>query len=936
MPPSVTNVLRGTPAALAALAVPIVALASSSLQEKLTDEEKAAREEETNRRAKILSEMIDILKKQSETFAKKEQSTGAEEKDEELQTKTKTESVMEDDDDDEGQLTFEDIRRRCMELVNIAPDASELELGIEWCAKLLLKELRVGARKTEQQKDIKYSDGKKLESILESPEALDDLAKQAKRPVPKQLWVDVQEARREARRVRRVQKRKDFMKAVQMIFLAKDALPWVLANSATSVMSASIGTMSLHYRAEVLQTLQSSNSSSRASFRKATLAMVSVELVAALARALESQLSARAQALMAKSIQVRLFQALMSKDMTWWGERKDPWELIIKVCHLPGHVQNALEMPRVLLNRVVSIFIQVALVQQQSSRMLYAMVGLHWVQVLVRKAINYLQERLAIWATRSLVVPAQDKFTWVHSLNPEYIQMYQSFAREPLEAKDLQKFFHGHNRRSELLGAMSSVCAPLESFAAQAGSIAEFSSMGELVRDGSIDLMQAETLMHYATQVGSEVEGAYSEVLHAQDKLEPLATAYDYIAIPPKIDPMVGVDPGQRASGHFVFEDVRFGYPGRKTEILKGVSFEAKPGQVVGITGTTGCGKSTCLRLIERFYDVGKGRILMDGKDIKEYKPQWLRAQIVAVAQEPKLLPLSIRDNLTFGCTSPPTIEEIERACRAANIWDILSDPQKFPNGLETTMSAVQNVAGGEKQRICIARAILADPPVLLLDEATSALDEVSQAQVQEALNKLMKGRTTLVVAHRLSTIKDADKIVAMHDGKVAEFGTHEELLAKPDGVWRKLWMEQGSQGAAAESQQPVTMQRTTTTTVGKFMVLRQAVAALAGDDEARASSVMDMIDELEVQSAECFESKLEEIGMISENVGSRPQVSNSKWGKLRALRKLGCLTATGVSKEREAEPPKFPRQASLMRAVSSKAGEASPGDAQGGVRDPP
>merc|ERR1712048_1024966 len=123
---------------------------------------------------------------------------------------------------------------------------------------------------------------------------------------------------------------------------------------------------------------------------------------------------------------------------------------------------------------------------------------------------------------------------------------------------------------------------------------------------------------------------------------------------------------------------------------------------------------------------------------------------------------------------------------------DTLKDPQKFPNGLETQMSVVQNVACGEKQRICIARAILADPPILLLDEATSALDEVSQANVQEALNKLMKGRTTLVIAHRLSTIKDSDRIIGMEAGKVVDDGTHHELLQKPEGVWKKLWVTQG------------------------------------------------------------------------------------------------------------------------------------------------
>jgi len=379
---------------------------------------------------------------------------------------------------------------------------------------------------------------------------------------------------------------------------------------------------------------------------------------------------------------------------------------------------------------------------------------------------------------------------------------------------------------------VNSICCPLQSLVAQAGSIVEFKSIGSLMQASSLDLVQAETVMQYASQVNHEIDGASQVFTSAKDKLESLAKAYDYITIPPKIDPMVGMHPGGRAIGHFVFEDVRFGYPGRKTDILKGVSFEAKPGQVLGITGTTGCGKSTCLRLIERFYDISGGRILLDGMDIREYSPQWLRSQIVTVAQEPKLLPASIRDNLTFGCTRPPSTEEIEQACRSASIWEALSDPLKFPNGLETRMSSVQNVAGGEKQRICIARAILANPPILLLDEATSALDEVSQAQVQEALNKLMKGRTTFVVAHRLSTIKDSDKIIAMEDGRVVDDGTHQELLQKQDGVWRKLWLEQGSGEAVA-------------------LPLLPPVTPAA---------------ELETESVERLGSKLEELGLAPED----------------------------------------------------------------------
>jgi len=189
---------------------------------------------------------------------------------------------------------------------------------------------------------------------------------------------------------------------------------------------------------------------------------------------------------------------------------------------------------------------------------------------------------------------------------------------------------------------------------------------------------------------------------------------------------------------------------------------------------------------------------------VRAYNPMWLRAQICVVSQEPKLLPKTLRQNLCFGCQREPSLAEIEEACRAANIWQLLSDVKKFPKGLETEMGVMDNVSGGEKQRICIARAILADRPILLLDEATSALDEVSQEQVQLALSVLMKGRTTLMVAHRLTTIKTADKIVAMSDGTVDDIGTHDELIARSSGVYKALWERSAATSAATSLVQPI------------------------------------------------------------------------------------------------------------------------------------
>ena len=197
------------------------------------------------------------------------------------------------------------------------------------------------------------------------------------------------------------------------------------------------------------------------------------------------------------------------------------------------------------------------------------------------------------------------------------------------------------------------------------------------------------------------------------------------------------------------------------------------------------------MRLLQRFYDVTDGKILLDGIDIRSYSPGWLSRQIVAVSQDPIMIPTTIRENITLGCLGEPSLEAIHDACRAANIYELLMDKNRFPQGLRTEMDRVTNISGGERARIAIARAVLADCPILLLDEATASLDEENQAQVQDALSRLQKGRTTLVIAHRLSTIRKADIIIGFEEGEVVEKGTHNELLSKDDSVYAKLWNRQ-------------------------------------------------------------------------------------------------------------------------------------------------
>ncbi|KAG1370985.1 ABC transporter B family member 4 [Cocos nucifera] len=237
--------------------------------------------------------------------------------------------------------------------------------------------------------------------------------------------------------------------------------------------------------------------------------------------------------------------------------------------------------------------------------------------------------------------------------------------------------------------------------------------------------------------------------------------------------------------GDIEFRDVYFSYPARPDEqIFRGFSLLIESGMTVALVGESGSGKSTVISLIERFYDPQAGEVLIDGINIKEYQLRWLRGKIGLVSQEPVLFASSIRDNIAYGKDNA-TIEEIRAAAELANAAKFID---KMPQGIDTMVGEHgTHLSGGQKQRIAIARAILKNPRILLLDEATSALDAESEHIVQEALDRIMTNRTTVVVAHRLSTVRNADTIAVIHRGSIVEKGSHSELLRDPDGAYCQL-----------------------------------------------------------------------------------------------------------------------------------------------------
>lgn len=361
----------------------------------------------------------------------------------------------------------------------------------------------------------------------------------------------------------------------------------------------------------------------------------------------------------------------------------------------------------------------------------------------------------------------------------------KSFVQEPEQSRAYgERAEESFNAEMSRLGSRALMTAVIM-FIATAALVLMVWWGARAVFDGMVTPGQLAQFMIYAFMASnalstlSETFGTLQTLAGATERLVEILDTEPAIVSPRLPTPLP-----QPALGTIALENVVFSYGARDDEtIINDVSFSVARGETVALVGSSGSGKSTLIALVQRFYDVNRGRILVDGIDVRDVALPDLRRRFAYVEQEPTIFAGTIIDNIRFG-RPEASYEQIEAAARAALVHDFVID---LPNGYDSIVGERGvMLSGGQKQRLAIARALLKDAPILLLDEATSALDAESERLVQVALDRLMEGRTTLVIAHRLATIRDADKIVVLEKGRIIDQGTHDELIKK-GGKYKEL-----------------------------------------------------------------------------------------------------------------------------------------------------
>jgi ABC transporter fused permease/ATP-binding protein len=566
----------------------------------------------------------------------------------------------------------------------------------------------------------------------------------------------------------------------RLIALALTETRWLLAGTIVLIVGAA---MSLLYPQGVRIVINGALAgANRGLLDRTALAMAGLSLLFGLALGARSVCFSVAGERIVARLREQVYRRILDQELAFFDAHRTG-ELISRLTSDTTVVQNAVSsnVSKALFSLAQALG-ALAFLTYTSARLTLLMLAV--VPAMAFSAVTYGRRQ------RRLARDVQDALADATEVAEETIagiRTVRAFAAEPAEgsryARALGKAMALARGRIIAGGTFMTVA----SFSSYAAAALVFWYGGRLVLRDQISVGQLASFLMYTHILAFSLGGLgdlWTEFMRAIGAAE---RVFELIDREPTI-PFHGGETPARADGAVTLAGVCFSYPTRaQVTVLDEVDLRIEAGELVALVGPSGSGKSTVASLLLRFYDPLEGRVLLDGRDVRALDPRWLRAQVGTVAQEPVLFSTSVAENIRYGRPSASDAE-VEVAARAANAHTFVS---QFPQGYQTLVGerGVQ-LSGGQKQRVAIARAVLKNPRLLILDEATSALDSESEHAVREALERLMRGRTTLIIAHRLATVVGADRVVVLDRGRIVQSGPHARLVAE-EGLYRRLMERQ-------------------------------------------------------------------------------------------------------------------------------------------------